>query len=122
MLVLPLLTGLVQDTPPPATGLATPVTAKDCGLATPVPLRLMMCGLPVALLAMLTAPVLLPTAVGEKVTLMLQLAPAARVAPQVVVLAKSLLTAFDPVNARIFTFALVWIEVRSVHEDPFELI
>ena len=45
----------------------------------------MMWGLPVALSVMVMAPVRVPVAVGVKVTLMEQLAPAAREAPQVLV-------------------------------------
>src|ERR1700730_1216394 len=51
----------------------------------PVPLRVMVCGLPVALSAMETAAELAPTAMGVKVTLIVQLAAGASVAVQVVV-------------------------------------
>src|SRR5579864_3753959 len=44
-----------------------------------------MCGLPVALSVMVIVPGWLPVAVGVKVTLMAQLAPAATEAPQVLV-------------------------------------
>ena len=60
------------------------VTA-GAGAVAPVPVRLTVCGLPLALSAMETAAVRVPAAVGLKVTLMMQLAVAARVAPQVVV-------------------------------------
>jgi hypothetical protein len=53
--------------------------------ATPVPLKLTLCGLPVALLVIVIAPVRVPATVGVKVTLIVQLAPAASVDPQVVV-------------------------------------
>ena len=53
--------------------------------ATPVPVRLMVCGLPVALSVTVIVPGRLPAAVGVKVTLMEQLAPAATEAPQVLV-------------------------------------
>ena len=53
--------------------------------AIPVPVRLIVCGLPDALSVMLTLPVRVPVAVGVKVTLMLQLPPAATDAPQVFV-------------------------------------
>jgi hypothetical protein len=56
----------------------------------PVPLRLTVCGLPAALSVIVTSPVLGPSAVGVNRTLMVQLEPAARVAPQVVVREKSL--------------------------------
>jgi hypothetical protein len=55
----------------------------------PIPLRLTFCGLPAALSEMLSAAVRVPEAVGLKVTLMLQLAPAAKEVPHVWVWAKS---------------------------------
>jgi hypothetical protein len=51
----------------------------------PVPVRLMMCGLPAALSVMVIAPVLVPVAVGVKVTLMVQVPVATTDVPQVVV-------------------------------------
>src|SRR5579872_1828570 len=48
----------------------------------PVPERLTVCGLPVALSVTLTAAVRVPAAVGVKVTLMVQWAPAATLVPQ----------------------------------------
>jgi hypothetical protein len=57
--------------------------------AAPVPMRLTDCGLPEALSVMLRVPVRVPEAVGLKVTLMLQLAPAATELPQLSVSAKS---------------------------------
>ena len=51
----------------------------------PVPVRLEDCGLLLALSATLNFPVLVPTAVGLNTTLMVQVALAARLAPQVVV-------------------------------------
>ena len=57
--------------------------------ATAVPVRGTNCGEPVALLVRLTVAVLVPEAVGLKVTLMEQVAFTARVAGQVVVWAKS---------------------------------
>ncbi len=56
---------------------------------TPVPVSETVCGLPVALSVMLSAPVLVPVAVGRNVTRMAQLAPAARLEPQVLVWEKS---------------------------------
>ena len=56
----------------------------------PVPERLTDWGLPVALSVMARAAVRLPLAAGLKVTLMVQLAPAARLDPQLLVWAKSL--------------------------------
>src|SRR5437016_2908473 len=61
--------------------------------AVPVPLSDTVCGLPVALSAIVTAPVRVPVAVGVNVTPMVQLAPAASDAPQVLVSAKSPLAA-----------------------------
>src|SRR5437899_310696 len=57
--------------------------------AAPVPVRLTDCGLPAALSVMVIAPVRVPVAVGVKVTLMAQLAPAATDVPQVLVCMKS---------------------------------
>jgi hypothetical protein len=51
----------------------------------PVPDRATACGLPVALSLILSVAVRLPTAVGRNVTLTVQLPPAARELPQVVV-------------------------------------
>ena len=65
--------------------------------AVPVPVRLMVCGLPVALSVRVTAAVKEPLAAGVKVTLTVQLAPAATLAPQVLVWAK--LPALAPVSA-----------------------
>ena len=51
----------------------------------PVPVNDTACGLPVALSLTVTAPERAPVAVGVKLTLMVQLAPALRLAPQVFV-------------------------------------
>ncbi len=51
--------------------------------AVPVPLRLTVCGLLIALSAKLTVPVVAPSAVGEKLTPTVQVAPAAMLAPHV---------------------------------------
>jgi hypothetical protein len=53
--------------------------------ATPVPVRLTVCGLPLALSVMVRVPLRTPVAVGVKVTLIVQLAPAPTLAPQVLV-------------------------------------
>ena len=63
-------------------GLKPSVVDATC----PVPLRATDCGEPVALSANVSAAVRVPAAVGEKVTLTVQLAPAASVAPQVLAL------------------------------------
>jgi len=49
----------------------------------PLPLSVTFCGLPLALSVMLSAAVRVPDAVGLKVTLTVQLAPAANELPQV---------------------------------------
>ena len=61
--------------------------------AVPVPLRLTVCGLEVSPSVMVKVPVRLATEPGVKVTLMIQLAPALRLVPQVLVSAKLLLAA-----------------------------
>jgi hypothetical protein len=55
----------------------------------PVPVRLTVCVAGLALSVMVTAPVLVPVAVGLKVTRRVQLAPAATLEPQVWVWEKS---------------------------------
>ena len=62
----------------------------------PVPERVTVCGLPLALSAILTAAVNDPLAAGVKVTLIAQLEPAATLAPQVLLCSKSL--GFAPVR------------------------
>ena len=57
--------------------------------AAPVPVRLTVWVAGLALSVMVTAPVLVPPVVGLKVTLMVQLAPAATLEPQVLVWEKS---------------------------------
>jgi hypothetical protein len=61
--------------------------------AVPVPLKLTVCGLPTALSVTLREALRDPMTVGLNVTLMLQLAPAARFLPQALVSAKSALLA-----------------------------
>ena len=58
--------------------------------ATPVPVRLTLCGLPLALSVRMRAALRVPLAVGVKVTLIVQLPPAATLDPHVLVSAKSL--------------------------------
>ena len=55
----------------------------------PVPVRLTACGLPVASSAIESEAARLPLAAGVKVTLIVQLAPAATLDPQVLVWVKS---------------------------------
>jgi hypothetical protein len=77
---------------PPETvevGLAVNVHIGGVLATTPVPLRLIVFGLLAALLVMTKLLRLAPACDGEKVTSTLQLAPCAKVAPQLVVRAKS---------------------------------
>ena len=53
--------------------------------AIPLPLRATVCGLPLALSVTDRVPVRVPVAVGLKFTLILQLAPAPKLPPQLVV-------------------------------------
>ena len=57
----------------------------DYSAYLPVPVRFEICGLLLALSATCRVPVLVPVAVGVKVTLILQVVLAARLDPQVVV-------------------------------------
>jgi hypothetical protein len=57
--------------------------------AVPVPVRLTVCVVGLALSVIVKAPVSEPTTVGVKVTLRVQLAPSATLAPQLLVSAKS---------------------------------
>ena len=61
------------------------ITIPEGGGAVPVPDRPTVWGLPLALSAMLSAAARAPLAEGEKVTLRVQLAPAATELPQVLV-------------------------------------
>jgi len=61
--------------------------------ATAVPLRETVCGLPTALSEIVTVPFTLPVTLGARVTLIVQLAPAASVVPQLLVPAKFALAA-----------------------------
>ena len=60
------------------------VTVAGIVVFVPIPLRLTACGLPVALLVMLTAPVRAPIAAGVNTMLIVQEAPAASVAGKLV--------------------------------------
>jgi hypothetical protein len=89
--VLPLLVKVTT-----LAGLVVPMTRvgklrllADKETAVPVPLKLTLCGLLVALSVRVREPVRVPAAVGLKVTVMLQLAPPARLVPQLLVWAKS---------------------------------
>ena len=65
------------------------IVAIGCGAGTPCPLKVADCGLPEALSVKVSVPERGPVAVGVNVTFIVQLAEAAKVAPQVVVRAKS---------------------------------
>lgn len=82
----------VVESVPRAT-LAVLVGDESEKAATPPPRSGTTCGLPAASSVMVSVPVRVPVAVGVKVTLISQLAPAATEAPQVLVSAKSPLTA-----------------------------
>ena len=58
------------------------------GAVTPVPVSEIVCGLLAALSVKVTEPTALPAVVGVKVTLMVQIPPAATGEPQVLVCAK----------------------------------
>jgi hypothetical protein len=70
---------------------ATDVGDRVTAGAVPVPVKATVWGLPVALSVMETVPDLAPVAEGVKVTLIEQMAPAAKLEPQVFVCAKSVL-------------------------------
>jgi hypothetical protein len=55
----------------------------------PLPVKLADCGLPCALEVTVIAPVLVPVAVGKKLTLIVHAAPAARLVPQLLLSRKS---------------------------------
>ena len=64
------------------------VGARETAGAAPVPVRPTVCGVLLASSLMVTVPVMLPGVVGEKVTVMVQLAPGPRELPQLLVCAK----------------------------------
>jgi hypothetical protein len=66
---------------PPVTIVGFRLTELGTG-SEPVPVRLTDCGLPAALSVIVRAALRVPVAVGVNVTLMLQLAPAATLVPQ----------------------------------------
>ena len=87
----------------------------------PVPERLTACGLPLALSVMLSEAVRLPEAEGVKVTLIVQLAPAATELPHVLVRAKS--PALVPATAMLVMLkvalpVLLRVTVRAVLVVP----
>jgi hypothetical protein len=86
-------------------------------LEIPVPLRLAVCGLPAALSVTLTVPLRDPVAVGVKVTWIVQLPPAGRLLPQVLVWAKSPLAAM-PLIASVVALLLVSVNVCAALVVP----
>src|SRR5664279_1611354 len=66
-----------------------PEVSDTIGTAPPVPERVTVCGDPAALSVMVTDALRLPAALGVNITEMLQFPPAATLAPQVLVCAKS---------------------------------
>ena len=80
--------------------------------AVPVPERGTVCGLPAALSATVRAAVRFPVAAGLKLTLIVQLAPAATLDPQLLVWAKSL--ALAPEIAMLLTLKAALPELVRV--------
>lgn len=78
--------------------------------AVPVPDRLTFCGLPPALSVIASVELLLPVAVGVKVTLMVHLAPAVSELPQLLVSAKS------PLLPPVIAIPLIVTELPPVFE------
>jgi len=78
----------------------------------PVPERLTVCGLPLALSLMFSEAVRVPEAEGVKVTLIVQLAPAATELPHVLVCAKS--PALVPVTAMLVMLKVALPVLRRV--------
>lgn len=74
---------------PPADAIVSPVELEVTETVSPPPLSATVCGEPLALSVIASAPVRLPAAVGVKVTEMVQLALAVTLVPQVFVWAKS---------------------------------
>jgi hypothetical protein len=65
--------------------MVNPVELVETETASPPPLKATVCGEPLALSVIVSVPVRLPAAVGVKVTEIAQFAPAATLAPQVLV-------------------------------------
>jgi hypothetical protein len=83
----------------------------------PVPVSLIVCGLPAALSEMVNVPLSAPPAVGWKVTLIEQFAPAARLDPQVLVSAKSPVAAMLVIASAAFP-VLLSVTVCALEVDP----
>src|SRR5437762_4467646 len=88
------------------------VVGERLGKPAPVPERLAVCGLLVALSVTVKAPLRVPVAVGVKVTLIVQFAPAASEAAQLLVCPKSPL--FVPAMAMLVIVSAVLWEFVSV--------
>ena len=96
----------------------TVVGVRDTAVA--VPLRLTVCGLPAALSVIARLAVRVPSAVGRKVTLMMQVALAASVVPQVVVREKS--PALVPVKPMLLMVMLPVPVLRRVTVEALLLV
>jgi len=84
----------------------------------PLPVSLTVCGLPCALEVMVIEPVLMPVAVGKKVTLIEQAAPAANPLPQLSVSRKSplgtmLLMASGAPPVSVSAMLWAWLDVPT---------
>ena len=116
---------------PSSCGAKAPTVGSTCSTAAtancPFPASATVCGLPVALLAMVTAPARAPAASGVKVTLNVQVAPAASEEAQAEVKAKSPFTVIEeiargavPVLVKVTVCAGLVVEIvrdANVSED-----
>src|SRR4029077_14453912 len=91
------VTGLAVLLVPSRTAPKLRAVAESVTGAIPVPARLMLCGLPAALSVTVTEALKLPVAEGEKVTLIVQVFPTARLGRQLSDSVK--FVAFVPVTA-----------------------
>jgi hypothetical protein len=80
---------MLVEADPPLALIVNPVELVDTLNPEPIPLKLIVCGELATLSVIVSVPVRGPTAVGVKVTEIVQFAPAATVVPQVLVWAKS---------------------------------
>lgn len=86
-------TVVVVDEPGELT--ASPVEPLDTETVAAVPVKATLCGEPLALSVIVSAPVLVPATVGVKVTEIVQFAPAANAEGQALVSAKSPVAAME---------------------------
>ena len=84
------------------------------GLYVPAPVSFTDCGLEKSLSVIATVPVLVPFIVGVKVTLLEQLAPGAKLAPQVFVWAKSPLAVIVPITSDVAALLVIVIVTTRV--------